>query len=179
MCLKNNGIFTIAVFSLIVFIGIASYLWYLFFHEYENVLVKENSNMQFASGVELINTGNINYINATNTDSDSVIPVYYFSVKNKSNKDYNYIISLEDSEGNDGCSNATKLTRSELEYELKMDNKTIKTGGLETLSNNILDSNIVKSGTTNDYSIRIKIKADTTDYQDKHFHYVINMKEKE
>ena len=177
--MKNKGIFSIAVFSLIVFIGIASYLWYLFFHEYEGVLLSKNPKMEFLRGVELVNTGNINYINATNKDSDSIAPVYYFSVKNKSNKDYNYLIIIEDSKGNDGCTDSTRFQRSDLEYELKLDNKTIKKGGLDTLSSNILDSNAIKSGAVNDYALRIKLKEDTTDYQDKHFHYVINMKEKE
>ena len=68
--MKNKGIFSIAVFSLIVFIGIASYLWYLFFHEYEGVLLSKNPKMEFLRRVELVNTGNINYINATNKDSD-------------------------------------------------------------------------------------------------------------
>lgn len=159
--------------------GIASYLWYLYFHDYEGALISLNPNMEFLRGVELVNTGNINYVNAKTEDSDSIIPIYYFSVKSKSTKDFNYIIIIENSEGNDGCSSSTRLNRDELKYELTLDNKVIKTGGLDTLTNNILDANIIKAGSVNDYSLRIKLKEDTTDYENKHFHYVINMREKE
>ena len=177
--MKNKKVLDIAVLCLIIFIGIASYLWYLYFNEYEGRLINENPKMEFIRGVELINTGSINYVNATVDDVDSIIPTYYFSVKNKSNKDYNYIIVIEDSEGTDGCSSSSRLSRSELIYELKLDNKVIKVDGLDTLSNNILDSNIVKANSTNDYSLKIRLKSDTTNYEDKHFHYVINLKEKE
>lgn len=177
--MKNRGIFTIAIISLVLFMGIASYLWYLYFHDYEGKLLKENPKMEFVRGVELVNTGNIDYINATPDDSDSIIPTYYFSVKSKSEKDFNYVITLDNSEGNDGCTAATRLDREDLIYELRMDNKLIKTAGLETLSNNILDTNIIKANTTNDYSIRIRLKDDAKDYENKHYHFVINMKEKE
>ena len=177
--MKNKGVFTIAIVSLVLFMGIASYLWYLYFHDYENALISENPKMEFLKGVELVNTGNIDYVNAKTEDNDSIIPIYYFSVKSKSNKDFNYNIVILDSEGNDDCSSSTRLNRNELEYELKLDNKVIKSGGLDTLANNILDDNIIKAGSVNDYSLKIKLKDTTTDYENKHFHYVINMKEKE
>ena len=177
--MKNRGIFTVAIISLVIFMGISSYLWYLYFHEYEGKIIADNPNMEFIRGVELVNTGNIDYVNATPEDNDSIIPIYYFSVKSKSEKDFDYIILLEDADGNDGCTETTKFKRNELIYELRMDNKLIKTEGLDTLSNNILDSNIIKANATNDYSIKIKLKEDTKDYEKKHYHFVINMKEKE
>ena len=177
--MKNKGIFTVAIISLVIFMGIASYLWYLYFHDYEGKLLAENPKMEFTSGVELVNTGNIDYVNATPEDSENIIPTYYFSVKSKSNKDHEYVIVLENSDGKDGCGTANRLTRAELIYELRMDNKLIKTAGLNTLSNNVLDVNTIKANGTNDYSLRIKLKDGITDYQNKHFHYVINIKEKE
>ena len=177
--MKNKNILNIAVICLILCIGIASYLWYLYFHDYEGRIIALNPKMEFIRGVELINTGNIDYINAKKDDADSIIPVYYFSVKNNSNKDYEYNIVILDSEGNDGCQESTRLKRSDLWYELKLDNKIIKESGLDTISNNILDTNVIKAGSVNDYSLRIKLKSDSTEYQDKHYHYVINLKEKE
>ena len=177
--MKNKGVLTIAVICLIIFIGIASYLWYLYFHEYEGKLIEANPAMQFIKQVELVNSKGIDYINASALDDDSIIPTYYFSVKNHSNKDYNYVILLEDVDVDDGCSSATRFKRDELIYELKLDNKLIKTGGLETLNNNVLDKNIIKTGVTNDYSLKIKLKSDDTDYEDKHYHYVVNIKEHE
>lgn len=176
--MKNKGVFTIAMISLVVFMGIASYLWYLYFHEYEQRVIAENKVLEFIQDVELINTGSINYVNANVLDSEEMVPTYYFSVKNKSNKDYNYVIVIEDTTGNDGCSSATRFTRGELEYELKFDNEIIKTDSLDTVVNNILDGRIVKAGETNDYSLKIKLKSDDQDYENKHYHYVITMREK-
>lgn len=177
--MKNKGVLAVAIFSLFVFIGIASYLWYLYFQDYETTLVNASSAMKFIKGVELINSGNINYVNANVTDDDSVIPTYYFSVKNHSDKDYNYVILLEDIEGSDGCSSTSRFKRNELMYELTLDNVVVKSGGLDTLKNNVLDKNIIKVNGINDYSFRIKLKDDTTDYENKHFHFIINMKEHE
>ena len=177
--MKNKGILTIAMISLFVFIGIASYLWYLYFHEYEAKLIDASPAMKFIKGVELINSGNTNYINANVLDDDSIIPTYYFSVKNHSDKDYNYVIIIEDTNGDDGCTSATRFKRSELIYELSLDNNVIKTGGLDTLTNNVLDKNIIKVNETNDYSFKIKLKDEDTNYESKHFHYTINMKEHE
>ncbi len=177
--MKNKGVLTIAIISLLIFIGISSYLWYIYFHEYESKLIDASPAMKFIKGVELINSGSISYVNANTLDDEDAIPTYYFSVKNHSDKDYNYVILLEDSEGNDGCTPSTRLKRNELEYELTLDNEIIKTGGLNTLTNNVLDSNIIPINGTNDYSLRIKLKDNDTGYENKHFHYIINMKEHE
>ena len=100
--------------------------------------------MEFIRGVELVNTGGINYINAEPQDDDSIIPIYYFSVKNKTDKDFDYVIVLEETDGNDGCVESTRFHKDELVYELKLDNKVIKEASLDTLVDNILDTNLVK-----------------------------------
>ena len=66
-----------------------------------------------------------------------------------------------------------------MEYELSLDNEVILSGGLDTLNKNILTKNIIKVGETHDYSLKIKLKEDDTGYENKHFHYIINMKEHE
>ena len=175
--MKNKGTLIIAIICFVIFMGIASYLWYLYFHEYEDKLFAENCTPEFSHDVTLVNTGNINYYDATTEDSDSIVPVYYFSVKNASDKDYKYAIVIEKADGNDGCTTDTRLTRDELEYELKLDNKIIKKAGLDTISDNILDSNVIKGKSVNDYSLKIRLKSEDTDYENKHFHYVVNLKE--
>lgn len=176
--MKNKNVFIVAIISLIVFMGIATYLWYWYFHDYEGRLIAENSSMEFIRGVEFVNTGGINYINANPDDDDSIIPVYYFSVKNKVDKEFEYVITLDEEKSNDGCSESLRFERSELVYELKLDNKIIKEGGLDTLENNVIDTNIIKGKSTNDYSLKIRLKDDTVDYDKKHFHYVVNLREK-
>lgn len=173
----NKNVFKIGIICLVIFIGIASYLWYLYFHDYEGKLIAENCKTEFSRAVEIVNTGNANYSNASKDDADGMIPAYYFSVKNNSKDDFNYQLVFKEVNVNDGCTTETRFKINELEYELKLDNKTIKSGGLETLQNNILDKNIIKGQSVNDYSIKIKIKSGVTDFNNKHFHYVINIKE--
>ena len=176
--MKNKTILTLGVICLTIFIGISAYLWYLYFHEYEGKLIAEDASLEFIRNVQFENSGPIYYVNASVDDSDSVIPKYYFKVKNSSTKDFNYNVYLENSEGNDGCSPSTRFNRSDLQYELRLDNKVIKSGGLDTLNNNLLDSNIIKKDSTNDYSLKVWLKDDYNGKEQLHFHYIITLKEK-
>lgn len=176
--MKSKNIIVVGIFSLIIFMGIATYLWYLYFHEYEGKLLAQNTEYDFTRGVELVNSGSTTYLNATNEDDDAIIPTYYFRVKNNMDKDFNYVIYFENAEANDGCTKDTTFSRDELEYELKLDNKVIKTGGLETINNNVLDVNTIAKNSIKDYALKVRLKSSVTDYDNKHFHYVINMKEK-
>ncbi len=178
MLLKNKSIFTIGIICLILFVGIASYLWYLYFNDYEGKLIAENEGLEFMRAVEFENSGPIYYINADVLDPDNVIPKYYFRVKNNSKKDYEYYLYIEDSDGNDGCSSATRFKRSDLQFELKLDNKIIKNGSLDSIEDNLLYINTVEAGNVNDYSLKIWLKDDTVDYENLHYHYIITMKEK-
>ncbi len=175
--MKNRGVLSIAIVSLFIFVGISTYLWYIYFHDYEEELIAASPAMRFIKGVELINSGNVNYVNANVEDDDSIVPTYYFTVKNHSDKDYNYVILLEDIEGSDGCTPETRFKRSELEYELFLDGVVLKNDSLSTLKNNVLDINTIKVNGINDYSLKIKLKDSDIDYESKHFHYIINMKE--
>ena len=165
--------------SLIIVIGIASYLWYLYFHDYEAKAILENCKTNFDNAIKLENTGKVNYVDAKAGDSEDVIPVYYFSVKNTSSDDFGYVILLEEIDGNDGCTYETRLKKEELEYTLKLDNKTINTADLNTISNGMITENTIKGNSVQDYALVIKIKEGITDFEKKHFHYKINIKEKE
>lgn len=177
--MKNKVVFSIGMICLVVFIGIASYLWYIYFGEYEKKLIAENKGLEFIRNVEFINSGSIDYVNATTEDEQDIIPVYHFRVKNNSNKDFEYELYLEDSNGNGNNQESLKFNRGELKYELKLDNRVIKSGLLSTLNNNLLDSNIVNGMKINDYSLRIWLNEENEDYENKHFHYVVIIKEKE
>ena len=176
--MNSKRVFVVGIVSMIFFIIIASILWYLYFNDYEEKLLSQNEQTEFVRGVELLNSGEINYINATNTDDDSIIPTYYFRVKNSTNKNYSYILYFENAIGNDGCTPDTSFSRDDLEYELKLDNKVIKKDGLSTIKNNVLDINVVNANSVNDYSLKVKLKENVVDYADKHFHYIVTMKEK-
>ena len=69
---------------------------------------------------------------------------YYFKVNNHSNSPISYDVILEKvspNTVNDGCDDTTLFLESELDYELKLDNKVIATGTLSSLKNNLLNSN--------------------------------------
>lgn len=176
--MSDKKVYTIGVVSLGIFIILAAILWYLYFNNYERKLLSQNESAEFSRGVELVNSGEINYLDATNKDDDSIVPIYYFRVKNNTNKDYDYVLYFENATSNDGCTPSSTFSRDDLEYELKLDNKVIKKGGLDTLQNNVLDINTITSKGVNDYSLKVRLKESVTDYSDKHFHYIVTMKEK-
>ena len=62
--MKNKSVFVFGMISLVIFIGIAAYLWYLYFHNYEGRLIAENESFAFMRGVEFVNSGPIDYVNA-------------------------------------------------------------------------------------------------------------------
>lgn len=177
--MKSKSIISVGIFSLLIFTISASFLWYLYFVDCETKVLAQNKKFDFVRGVELVNGGSTTYLDATNNDNEENIPVYYFRVKNSTDSDFNYVIYFENAEVNDGCTKETTLSREELEFELTLDNKVIRSGGLEIIHNNILDVNTILKNSVNDYSIKVKIKPDTNNYANKHFHYKITMKEKE
>ena len=176
--MKNKRFYTVGVICLIAFIGIASYLWYLYFNEYEDRIVAQNKGLEFMRGVKFENSGPIYYVNASTSDTDDVIPKYYFRVENNTNKDYDYYLYFENSEGKDGCSEETRFQREDLQYELKLDNKVIKSGGLEEIQNNILDQNTIKKNSINDYSLKVWLKDTYEGSEQLHFHYKVLLREK-
>lgn len=172
--MKNKKLFTIGFICLIAFIGIGTYFWYLYFHEYEGDVLAKNVRL------ELINSGKVDYINATIRDTDDIIPIYYFRVKNNVNMHVSYEVLIKDilpSEAKDGCSDDTYFKREELKYELKLDNKVIKSGLLSEIKDDILDKREINSISSNDYALRIWLNEEDENTLDKHYHYRVNVRE--
>lgn len=172
--MKRVLILKIAFISMIIFTIVGGYFWYIYFNENDGRIISNNIRL------ELLNNGPVNYINAMPNDSDNVIPIYYFRVKNHLNMKAEYELLFEEispSVASDGCTSETFFQKNELMYELKLDNKLIKNGRLSSIKNNILDSNVVSGNSTNDYSLRIYIASDTDNSLQKHYHYVVNLKE--
>ena len=172
--MSNKSVFKIAFVSLVFFVLVATYFWYLYFKEYESNTTKEYVRY------ELINNGGIDYINAVPNDLEANIPNYYFRVKNNSNDEIKYEIFLKKvnpNEVNDGCSTDMLFTESELNYELKLDNRVIKSGILSSLKNNILDNNKVLGKSINDYSLRIWLNESASSNLLKHYHYIVDIRE--
>ena len=172
--MKNKTVFKLAYISLFVFVIVATYFWFLYFRDYEGSVTKEKVRL------ELINNGGINYVNAVPNDVEENIPTYYFRIKNNSNDDIKYDIFLQNvnpSDVNDGCDTNTTFSSDELNYELKLDNRVIKSGVLSMISNGILDNNKVSGDSINDYSLRIWLNDKADKSLLKHYHYTISIRE--
>ena len=173
--MKNRSTLKIGIICAGIFILLTSYFWYLYFHEYEGEVLANNVR------VELVNSGHVDYINAIVNDDERNIPTYYFRVQNFVETPVYYDVLINDvkpSEAKDGCSDGTLFTREELDYELKLDNKVIRTGTLSELKDNILDSNELETIGVKDYSIRIYLNENAKNSLDKHYHYTISLREK-
>ncbi len=172
--MKTKKMFSVGFICLIVVMGVATYLWYLYFHNYEGEVLSKNIRL------ELINNGKTNYINAIPNDDESVIPIYYFRIKNNVDSTAKYNVLINDvsaSNAGDGCSDANNFKRNELRYELKLDNKVVKTGLLSEVVNNILFTSQIDGNVVDDYSLRVWLDSDTETSIDRHYHYVIDIVE--
>lgn len=172
--MKTRKLFGVGFICLIVVMGVATYLWYLYFHTYEGEVLTKNIRL------ELINNGKTNYINAIPNDDESVIPIYYFRIKNNVNVPVKYNVIFNDVSATsvgDGCSDATNFKRNELRYELKLDNKIVKTGLLSEVVNDILYTSQMDGRMQDDYSLRVWLDGNTQNSLDRHYHYVVNVME--
>ena len=172
--MKTRRLFGVGFICLIIVMGVATYLWYLYFHNYEGEVLSKNVRL------ELINNGKTNYINAMPNDDESVIPIYYFRIKNNVNKSAKYNVLLNDvsaSDAGDGCSDANNFKRNELRYELKLDNKVVKTGLLSDVVNNIIFTSQIEGNMVDDYSFRVWLDNGVESALDRHYHYIVNVME--
>ncbi len=174
--MKIKNLFKIGFLCVFVFMVVGTYLWYLYFHNYGGDVLAKNVRL------EIINNGRINYINAIPNDSEDVIPIYYFRVKNNVNVPLSFDILINDvsaSSANDGCTNENLFKRDELNFELILDNKVIRTGKLSEISEDILDTQELDGSDTLDYSFRVWVNDSVLKTLGRHYHYVINIREKE
>ena len=174
--MKRLLILKIAFICMVIFTIVGGYFWYIYFSEGETKIVLDNVRL------ELLNNGNVTYINAIPNDEEENIPTYYFRVKNNIDTDANYTLLFKEispNEANDGCGLDTFFTKDELSFELKLDNKVIKSGSLSNLKDNVLDNNIVLGKSTNDYSLRVYVSDDASDVLKKHYHYSVIMKDED
>lgn len=173
--MKVKMFFKIGIICISVFCFILTYFWYVYFRDFYGDMLSKNVRL------EIINNGKINYINAIPNDDKDIIPTYYFRVRNNVDVPLSYEIYLTDinpSNVNDGCTESTSFKREELNYELKLDNKVISQGALSSLKDDILDVQNLEGTKVNDYSLRIWINEKNKTSLGKHYHYVVNIREK-
>ena len=173
---QNNILLILAFILLICFIIVGTYTWYLFFLREGSKYNYLNNGTMFGD-IVLTDSGNSLYIDdAESTDEENINDVipYIFKINNKGNKNGDYTLYIEDlplNSINDGCTSSTLLTRDQLKYQLKLNDKIIKEDYLSNIKDNILDKrNIVANG-ENNYELRIYIHDEAEDWTGKHYHY--------
>ena len=174
--MKNKTIFRIGFICIIAFLIIASYLWYLYFKNYEG----ESLTTEFLPDLEILNSGKIDYVNAKVNDSDDIIPVYYFRIKNNTDNDISYQVLINDVAADvarDGCTSGTMFKREELKFELRLDNKIVASGVLGDLEKDLLYLDKIGSKKIVDYSMRVWLNDENVTDTNRHYHYVIDVKE--
>lgn len=177
--MKGKGILAGGFVCLIIFIIISTYFWYLYFLDFNND-GKLNNNSNSHGKIVLVDIKGVNATNEESKEDGYDTPSYYFRVDNRKTGSANYVLYIEDTPFNlvnDGCSMGTTLKREELSYQLKMNGVAIKSGKLSSISDNILDKQYINIDESNHYELKIWISGDTTDYEGKHYHYKVTLKE--
>lgn len=180
--MKGKGIVKGTFVFVAIFMIVAVYFWYLFFNEGYQDLKMGNTKIidKTESGLVLESVNTLNLVNEETHEDGSGVAGYTFRLTNKGTKNLKYTIYIEDvpyNVINDGCSNILTLEREELSYQLFKNKKVISSGNLDEIEDNILEDDSINANVVNDYELKIWINEDTEDWQAKHYHYKLSLKE--
>ncbi len=180
--MKRVILLVLAGVALFAFIFATSMLWYRFFYN-DNV---SGTNNVSSVTIQLDDQNNVideSGLIPLDDDSARTLTPYEFSVKNNGDNNYAYNVLLEDSIISDDITYSSKelLSRSQLRYQLVLNGKEIKTGDLDDIKNNVLDARVISSSQTNNYQLRIYVSEESqdTDWQNKYYHFDINVQAEE
>ena len=180
--MKKIILLLLAGVALFAFIFTTSILWYRFFYN-DNV---SGTNNVSSVTIQLDDQNNVideSGLIPLDDDSARTLTPYEFSVKNNGDNNYAYNVLLEDSIISDDITYSSKelLSRSQLRYQLILNGKEIKTGDLDDIKNNVLDARVISSSQTNNYQLRIYVSEESqdTDWQNKYYHFDINVQAEE
>ena len=181
--MKNKILIFCGFMILLIFIAFGTYFWYLYFLKTSSIYSSNSDDtMQVVGDISLIDNGNNVYdSDADNLDGDDVssIEAYVFNVKNDSNSKKNYTLYIEDVNANkvkDGCTEDTLLKRSQLRYQLILDETVIKEEDFDNIKDNILDERQIEGNSVNHYKLRVYIKESADNWVGKHYHYKVTLK---
>ncbi len=175
--MKKLILLILAGIALFAFIFSTSVLWYNFFYN-------DVSSTNTVSSLEIRLDNQNNTIN-----EDGLIPLddetaknlkpYSFEVENTNSVATTYNVIIEDAMISDDASYSSKelLSRDQLNYQLSLNGKVIKTGKLSDIDNNILDTRNISGNVINNYELRIYVSEDAvnTDWQNKYYHFNVNV----
>ena len=180
--MKNKILIICGFFLLIIFMIFGTYSWYLYFLRASGGFpINNNSKYLETSGILFQDNGNNVYdAQAESLGDDNIgsVPSYNFEINNTNKTKGRYNIYIEDlpvNAINDGCTEETLLSRSQLKYQLTMNGNVIKEGLMDSIEDNILDSREIEAGSTNNYALKIYIHDEATDWFGKHYHYKVTI----
>ena len=180
--MKKIVLLLLAGVALFAFIFTTSVLWYRFFYN------DTATGTGYAVSSIKVQLGNNNVIDEgglipLDDETAKTITPYEFKVENNSDSDAVYNVLLEDSIISDDANYSSKelLSRDQLRYQLSLNGNIIKTGDLNDIKNNILDTRNIAASQVNNYQLRIYVaeSAQNTSWQNKYYHFDINVQMEE
>ena len=180
--MKKVVMLFLAGIALFAFIFATSMLWYRFFYNNDTSTSSNVSNVT----IQLDDENNVideNGLIPLDDDTARTLTPYEFRIENTSDSDYTYNVLLEDSIISDDATYSSKelLSRSQLRYQLTLNGKIIKTGNLNDIENNILDTRVISASQTNNYQLRIYLAESTfdTNWLNKYYHFNVKVQTEE
>lgn len=177
--MKGRSSLVIGFICVIIFIVIASIFWFWYFLDYHSN--GKLTNDAFGHGkVVLVDIQGVNSTDEESKESGDDSPSYIFRVNNNKTSSANYVLYLEETPHNmvnDGCTSGTTLQRNDLSYQLTMNGKIIKYGKMTEIEDNILDKQFINIDASNHYELKIWINEDADEWEGKHYHYKVVLKE--
>lgn len=176
--MKRIILLIMAGIALFTFIFVTSILWYRFFYSGSSVGNDSVSSIEVRLD-DNNDTINENGLIPLDEETAKNLTPYDFEVENTSDASTTYNVIIEDSIISDDANYSSKelLSRNQLEYQLSLNGKVIKTGMLSEIDNNILDTRNISGNTTNSYQLRVYVseKAQDTNWQNKYYHFDIEV----
>jgi len=180
--MKRNILLILCGVVLFLFITVTAFIWYdLFYRSSQNVesittlqvhLEKETKTIQETDALPI-----------SKDQALANVSPYVFSVDNTGDKTGIYKILLEEPALKDDSNYQSKnlLTRAQLEYQLILNGRLVKSGMLSDIKNNILDERAIEKGKKNRYELRIYVsdKAVDSSWQNKYYHYKVTIQTRE
>jgi len=179
--MKNKVLIVCAGLLLLIFLIFGTYSWYLYFLRASGSFTVNNNKYSETSGIIFKDDGKSVYdAKAESLEDNNIshVPSYNFQVINTNKKSGKYNLYIEDLPVNmvdDGCTENTLLKREQLKYQLSLNGQIIKEGLMTSINDNILDSRTIEKDKTNNYSLKIYIHDEATEWFGKHYHYKVNI----
>lgn len=167
---KNTNILIIGLLILIFIIILLSVFSFKIFQK-KNYII---NGLEVVLSDENSKFNNIKLSPISDNNIENLKP-YTFNVTNNSNKTINYEIIINDSNSN---YKKNMLSRSQLKYQLKLNDNVISIGSLKDIKQNILCTSIIKLKSTDFYELRIWLDNSQidSDWMNKYYNYNISIK---